>query len=382
VGLTNVQAALLPDDKRRIVAERVAAGGKPLVVGDGINDAAALAAGHVGLALAGGTDLANAAAAVTLYPNDLRLLPWMIALSRQAVRTVRQNLCIAFGYNLLGMALAAAGVLHPVVAAFLMVGSSLYVAWAALRLGVTPTECGVGTSAEWRGGSGESEEKNKRSTAAEGMTALIPSSLSSLSTPHSPLIALIHAFAFALQGPVLARLAGVDVGPLTLAFAVVGVVLGWVWWRWETITHEVDMNFGMVTMGNLGMVLGWWADVGFGSATGACPCGLHGLLAAPWMWLGMLIGGNVGMMGLMRRPCPVGGYFRASMFGGGNVGMLVGMILGGQWASSWLVGSVAAAVALSFVGMTVGMIVGMLVGYVLCLHLLPLLARLLASAAW
>ncbi len=146
-GDTSIRAAALdlpaprgnltPDDKCCLIREAKQAGGKPLMIGDGVNDASALATAHVGIALSSGTDLANSAAAATLHHGDLRVLPWAIALCRDAVRTVRRNLLRAAGYNLIGIILAACGVLHPVAAALLMVVSSLWVAWSSARVGIS-----------------------------------------------------------------------------------------------------------------------------------------------------------------------------------------------------------------------------------------------------
>ena len=135
--LPNARGGMTPDDKRRRIEELKAAGEKPLFVGDGINDAAALAAAHVGIALASGTDMANGAASATAYHGDLRAIPWAVALGRAATRTVRRNVLLAATYNLIGVALAAFGVLHPVAAALLMTASSLWVAWSSVRVGVT-----------------------------------------------------------------------------------------------------------------------------------------------------------------------------------------------------------------------------------------------------
>ena len=130
LGLTSARGGMLPDDKRAAVE-----GGKVLLVGDGINDASALAVAHVGVALASGTDIAVSAAPVTLYGGDLRALPWAVELSRDAVRAVRRNLARAVVYNLVGMTLAACGILHPVVAALLMVVSSLTLIFSSTCVG-------------------------------------------------------------------------------------------------------------------------------------------------------------------------------------------------------------------------------------------------------
>ena len=135
LGLPPTRAGLLPDDKRAAVEAAKTAGAKPLFVGDGINDASALAAAHVGVALASGTELAMSAAPVTLHHNDLRVLPWAIEVSRDAVRAVRRNLFRALAYNLVGMTLAACGVLHPDVAAILIVVSSLTLIVSSTRVG-------------------------------------------------------------------------------------------------------------------------------------------------------------------------------------------------------------------------------------------------------
>lgn len=135
LGLPSAQGGMLPAQKREVIERAKAEGARPLFVGDGINDASALASAHVGVALASGTDLAVSAAPVTLYGADLAALPWAIELSREAVRAVRLNLARAVTYNLVGMTLAACGVLHPVVAVALMVVSSLTLIFSSTRVG-------------------------------------------------------------------------------------------------------------------------------------------------------------------------------------------------------------------------------------------------------
>lgn len=130
-----VHAGLLPDEKQALVgqlAHRV----RPrcvAMVGDGINDAPALAASDVGVALGCGADVSREVADVCLLGNDLSRLPWAIELAHGTMRTVRQNLFWAFVYNVVGVGLAAAGWLNPVFAAAAMVGSSLLVIGNSLR---------------------------------------------------------------------------------------------------------------------------------------------------------------------------------------------------------------------------------------------------------
>ncbi len=129
------QGGVSPEAKLSRVDALRAAHGPVAMVGDGINDAAALAAADVGVALAHGAALAVEAADVTLYDADLRGLAWLVRLARQSQRTIRQNLVWTFAYNAIGLALAVAGLLHPLVAVVVMALSSAFVTWNAVRLG-------------------------------------------------------------------------------------------------------------------------------------------------------------------------------------------------------------------------------------------------------
>ena len=143
VGLDadDVIAEVLPADKRRIVAERQAAGEVVAMAGDGINDAPALAEAAVGIAMGTGTDVAMESAGVTLVKGDLRAIVRARRLSRATMRNIRQNLFLAFVYNMVGVPVAA-GLLYPVVgllispmwASAAMTMSSLSVIGNALRL--------------------------------------------------------------------------------------------------------------------------------------------------------------------------------------------------------------------------------------------------------
>jgi heavy metal translocating P-type ATPase len=123
-----------PKDKVEAVRDAQRQFGTVAMVGDGINDAPALAASDVGVAMGCGADLSRDAAAVCLLTDDLGRLPWAVSLSRLTLRIVRQNLFWAFVYNTAGIALAASGRLNPVWAALAMALSSLLVVTNSLRL--------------------------------------------------------------------------------------------------------------------------------------------------------------------------------------------------------------------------------------------------------
>ncbi|MET9607886.1 heavy metal translocating P-type ATPase [Streptomyces sp. NPDC006512] len=134
LGITRVRAGCTPEDKAALVRELKDGGRRVAVIGDGVNDAAALAEADLGIAMGSGTDVAIGAADVTLVRGDIEAVADAVRLARRTLATIRLNLVWAFGYNAVTLPMAAVGWLNPMVAAAAMSASSVLVVANSLRL--------------------------------------------------------------------------------------------------------------------------------------------------------------------------------------------------------------------------------------------------------
>jgi Cu+-exporting ATPase len=277
-GFEECWAGLSATEKAEKVRSLQAEGRRVLFVGDGVNDAPAMAEATGAIAIGQASALARETAPGTLVHEDLQVLPYAVERCRATLRAIRRNLGFAAIYNVVGIALAAAGVIHPVVAALLMLGSSLTVTWRALR--ETQEEKILPQRSPSR--------PKKAISPAAGLVAL----------PKWAVWAL--AAAILVQGPVVAYLGGfrgTTALGFVLLFASAGLLVA-AWGRVRVWTRPAAMATSMFGLGGLLMLVGWWMDAGFAAVVrdGVCLCGCAssgmgwGLFLQPnWMLAGMVV---------------------------------------------------------------------------------------------
>lgn len=348
--------AMTPEQKHAAVVKTRAGPEfrRPLFVGDGVNDVAAMAAAHVSIALAHGAQIATETASATLHGADLNLVPEALEISRRAVAMIRSNLRWALAYNAAGIVAAASGLLHPILAAVLMGMSSAIVSWRSFHV----TD---------QSGTGVSPVKTRTTKAA---SAPAPRQiLWQFPQPSRTVFSVAHILGLLGQGIVLIVIADLKAPAALVVLIAMTAMALLIHTRADRLPAWADMTLAMVSVGGLGMNLGWWIDLNFASAVvnGAAMscCGLSGqgtMPGHPWMYAGMLALG-VPAMYLLRRTPEYFSLRRGCCLGTLLVGvpaMCIGMNLGGVVAGRWRFLNPHAQVLNGYAWMMLGMVVGML----------------------
>jgi Cu+-exporting ATPase len=351
LGLGRGAAGLSPQAKADRVRAFQAQGRRVLFVGDGVNDAAAMLEAHASLALSEGAGLARDCAQAQLFGGDLGAVSTAVMVGHKVRRGIRRNILLAAAYNGIGMATAAAGVLHPIAAALLMLGSSSLVTWRALRFS----------------GTLDGEE-----TFRIRPPAVVPEKSRHFAGKPESWIPAFLAVALLIQGPLLAYLGHVSIGGalmLAAVFFMAALSTLRFWPRWTGVLGW-QMGVGMLALGNLAMLLGWWADAGFEAIVrdGACLCGCaksemgKGLVARfNWMQAGMVLGALPAMF-WVRDPAAPSFWSSARRLRHAvwmTAGMLGGMLGAGAVMSEFPVRDGTVHFLITFAAMSLGMLAGM-----------------------
>jgi len=333
-----LKAGLTSTEKAEQIRQWQAEGHRVVFIGDGINDAPALAAAEVGIGLLEGAPLATATADIVLCGGNLREIPEAVFLARSVRDSIQKNLRFAVVYNGIGMLLAATGYLHPVMAALLMTGSSAVVSWRA-----------------WRGGSCHPEAQPSPELSPKWKRWALRISLF-------------------LQAPLLIGLGDLAIGPAALVVAL-GALGAWASERsfffrgvgvsGPRATDWSPMVWGMLGPSNLAMLVGWWADAGFGPVmrSGVCLCcSGHRFFSwgagIPWMTGAMLVSGLFFMRGAIL-PWPKNSI-RIAIATALALSMAGGMNWGASLVLRWAGPGHPWQFLIAYGGMTAGMMSGML----------------------
>jgi len=329
-----------------------------------------MAASHASIALAHGAPVARDSAGAILHGGDLTLIPRAIAYSRAAVGVIRSNLALAVGYNLVGIALAATGHLHPVAAAILMACSSALVSWRSFRV--------------------TARLSSRCDALPVAQTACVPAAHVSLSVPSARIrfLTALHTVTLVGQGALLAAILGVGVSDgilIAFPFALLALIMAT---RWYRLPEWADMTWAMITLGGFGMNLGWWADLSFGpapspadlNAAPACSCvaiaadqylALQPVALMSMMNIGMLAFGVPAMYLAVAtvKPFRWRRWCCGPMLVLGTPGMVVGMIAASRLLHGALPGGGGLGPevyhTLHYLVMMVGMVAGMLLPHAL-----------------
>jgi P-type Cu+ transporter len=345
LGLHHVSASLTPEEKVSHLQARQKEGYQVLFLGDGLNDASALATANVSIALASGAGLSRATAHAQLFGSNLSCLPAALVLARKVRRGIRHNIFFAAAYNVIGITLAVTGLLHPIAAALLMLAASGTVTWRALQFA----------------------SQLERPVRADRALFSLPQA-----QKRQPSLALITAICLTVQGPLLSYLGHAT--PLAILFVSLlfwtMALLALHFWKSGPPALTGQSLAVMAGPGCLGMLLGWWADAGFGAIIrdGACLCGCAkshlgwGLIAhVHWMHFGMIIASFPIMLFFRDNLNPLTFSLRSrfSHAGWGTIGMFIGMLLAMLVMSQISIVHPSIHFFLTYGAMVFGMLLGM-----------------------
>jgi hypothetical protein len=346
-GFDECLAGLTPDGKLREIEKLKSEGRRVLFIGDGINDAPAMAASPASIALSSGSELPRETASAEFAGFDLRAIPGAVSLCRATLRAIRRNLSFAAAYNVVGITLAAAGLLHPIAAALIMLISSMTVTWRVLH---ETSDTALAESS--------ARAAAQKSTAVPGWD-------------FPKLERTVFACALAAQGPAIAWLGGFGAEPafgfIALFMAAAVVVLFWS--RQRIWSAPARMTMAMFSVGGLAMLVGWCADAGFAAVVrdGVCLCGcaksnmgLGLLINFTWMDAGMLVAALPGLF--LERETARSLSGRVWCWIAGLIGMFTGMELGALALAGLPVTNPSAQFFLTYAAMVGGMCLGMLAG--------------------
>ncbi len=345
---------MTPEAKAAKIAELAARGSRVLFVGDGLNDAPAMAVAHASLALASGADVSRSSASGELFGGEITRVADAVAVCRRALRAIRTNLIFAATYNFIGITLAAVGVLHPVAAAMLMLASSVTVTARALG------RRGIGLSS--------TDAKSEEEKQLEGLDLPAPSrGWFEIASRARRLVqgSLPAAACLTAQGAVIPALGGMHAtacyGAIFIAAALAVAVRS----LWPMLGHFMRQSVNMVAIGGLAMLGGWWIDAGLAPVVrdGVCLCGCAksdlgwGLIMnIRFMDLAMLAAClGMALADPSRRRIPIWAWSI------GAVGMLIGMKVGVAPMALVPIENAHASFVLSYIAMLLGMLLGWVV---------------------
>lgn len=373
-----VYAELKPHEKESLVRNLLHSGKKVLFVGDGINDSPAMAAATTSIAVGeSASALARETAHAILPSADLRTLPTAIRLCRKTLRAIRSNLLYAAAYNAIGIALAATGIIHPVIAAILMLLSSFGVTWRALRPARQEEEAQLAQEINQI-----QDEIVVLSTTQTTPSSPIPSQprqtrfTSSIQLRPWEWWAIL--LGIALQGILISWLGNFNIASSAwlIALFLTAAAALFFFARQRPWQPDAAMAAGMFSIGGFAMLLGWFVDAGLAPIVreGVCLCGCPksslgwGLLQPNWMLAGM----TLGMIPTLRFE-PAFRFTNKVLCGFvGFLGMLLGMAAAATIMAQIPVLQQTASFHFfaTYAAMVVGMLSGMLIACRILRHLL------------